>query len=160
MKLELADHGEKRRAALTLHALHTEDRDWVLAQLGGPQRAQLEALLAELAELGIPRDADLVSAALAARTSEPALKQLPPVSLQAESKALAKLLAAEPDAIALHCLALLGETQRAEVTGLLTGDKPVRITSGLVTPAPALTAAIAKLVAAKLAVQTSSEPRA
>lgn len=159
MKLELAGHGEKRRAALTLHALHVEDRDWVLTQLGGPQRAELESLLAELAALGIPRDVDLVSAALVAQTPGPAPKPVPPVSLQAESKALAKLLAAEPDAIALHCLPLLGETQRAEVTGLLTGDKRVRIKNGLVPPAPALTGVIAKLVAVRLAVHASSELR-
>lgn len=140
--------------------MHAEDRDWVLTKLGGPQRAELEALLAELAELGIPRDAELVSAALAASTPELAPKQVPPVSLQGESKALARLLTAESDVIALHCLALLGENQRAEVAGLLTGDKRVRIQKGLVAPAPALTAAIAKLVSAKLAVQASSELRA
>jgi hypothetical protein len=161
MKPDPASLGEKRRAALTLHALHADDRDWVLSQLGRPQRVELEALLAELTELGIPRDPELVNTALAASQPELLAKQAPKVSLQAESKALAKLLSAEPDAIAMHCLALLDETQRVEVTSLLMGDKRVRLKSAApVTAAPALTAAIAQLVTAKLAAQTTTESRA
>ena len=161
MKPDLASLGERRRAALTLHALHADDRDWVLSQLSGPQRGELEALLAELSELGIPRDPELVNTALAASKAERLPKQAPKVSLQADSKALAKLLSAEPDAIAQHCLALLDEAQRTEVTGLLMGDKRVRLKSApAVPPAPALTAAIAQLVTAKLAAQAATESRA
>lgn len=161
MKTELLSVGKKRRAALTLHALHVDDRTWVLAQLGSPQRVELEALLAELTELGIPRDPELVNTALATSHRELPAKQVPKVSLQAESKALAKLLSAEPDAIALRCLALLDETQRVEVASLLMGDKRVRLKSAApVTAAPALTAAIARLVTAKLAAQTATESRA
>lgn len=154
MKPDLTSVGEKRRAALTLHALHVDDRNWVLSQLGGPQRAELDALLAELTELGIPQDRELVSTALAASYSGLPAKQAPVVSLKAESKALAKLLSSEPDVVALHCLALLDEAQRVEVTNLLTGDRRVRIKSAAtVRAAPALTAAIAQQVAAKLAAQ-------
>lgn len=161
MKPDLASMGEKRRAALTLHALHADDRDWVLGQLGRPQRVELEALLAELTELGIPRDPELVNTALAASQPELFAKQAPKVTLQAESKTLARLLSAEPDVIALRCLALLDETQRVEVTSLLMGDKRVRLKSAApVRAAPALTAAIAQLVAAKLAAQTATESRA
>jgi hypothetical protein len=160
MKPELASVGERRRAALTLHALHADDRNWVLAQLG-PQRVELDALLAELTELGIPRDPELVNTALAASQRESMAQRSPKVSLKADSKALAKLLSAEPDAIALRCLALLDETQRAEVTTLLMGDKRVRLKSAApVTAAPALTAAIAQLVMTKLAAQTTAESRA
>lgn len=45
-----------RRAALTLHALGTEDRAWVLAQLQPQQRARVEPLLGELRDLGIVVD--------------------------------------------------------------------------------------------------------
>jgi hypothetical protein len=153
MKPEPGSIGEKRRAALTLHALHSEDRDWLLAQLSAPQRDELLALLAELAELGIPSDGDLVSNALA--TTRP-MGQPQPVAkavLQADSKMLAKLLSPEPDAVALHCLSLLDESQRAEVTGLLTGDKRARLRGMQLLPAPALTAAIAKQMTAALAAQ-------
>lgn len=154
MKPDLASVGEKRRAALTLHALHADDRNWVLSQLGSPQRAELEALLTELTELGIPRDPELVSTALASSAPGLPAKRVPMVSLHAESKALARLLSAEPDVIALHCLALLDEAQRVEVTNLLTGDKRVRLKSAApVRTASALTAAIAQQVAATLAAQ-------
>lgn len=159
MKPDTSSAAEMRRAALTLHALHGDDRAWVLGQLRGPQRNELEALLAELTELGIPRDTELVNTALASSKLALPTKPAPKVSLQVESKALAKLLSAEPDVIALHCLALLGEAQRAEVTGLLSGDKRVRLKSTPLRTAPALTAAIAKSVADQLALQTSGELR-
>lgn len=161
MKSDLASVGERRRAALTLHALHADDRNWVLSQLGSTERGELETLLSELVELGIPRDSELVDTALAASRPDLPAKKPPKVSLQAESKALAKLLSAEPDAVALHCLALLSEAQRTEVTGLLTGDKRVRLKSvHAMPPAPALTAAIAQLVAARLAAHSYAESRA
>ena len=55
-----------RQAALTLHALLPEDRGWLLERLPATRRATLQALLDELAELGIPPDGRLVRDALAA----------------------------------------------------------------------------------------------
>lgn len=45
-----------RRAALMLHGLAEADRRWLLERLAPAQRQAIEPLLAELAELGIPRD--------------------------------------------------------------------------------------------------------
>lgn len=53
-----------RRAALTLHSLGGEDREWMLQQLAPTQRATLSALLAELRELNLPQDAEVIRGAL------------------------------------------------------------------------------------------------
>lgn len=42
-----------RKAALKLHSMNAADRDWMLEQLKGEERAALVSLLAELKELGI-----------------------------------------------------------------------------------------------------------
>lgn len=49
-----------RRVALILHALAPSDREWMLARLAPARRAALQALLDELAELGIASDPSLV----------------------------------------------------------------------------------------------------
>lgn len=56
-----------RRAALLLHALPVTDRRWLLGRLDDGQRRQLQALLDELAVLGVQVDA----ADVAALTSTP-----------------------------------------------------------------------------------------
>jgi hypothetical protein len=58
-----------RRCALALHALHPLDREWLLDQLGSKAAERVQRLLAELAELGFPRDASIVKQALAAHTN-------------------------------------------------------------------------------------------
>lgn len=64
-----------RRAALLLHAMGQADRDWVLGQLPASGRERLRDLLRELAELGIPRDATLLSQVVSAPAAvrEPSL---------------------------------------------------------------------------------------
>ncbi|VVE90694.1 hypothetical protein [Pandoraea bronchicola] len=49
-----------RQAALALHAMHPEDRRWAMHSLEADQRDAISALLEELGELGIPRDASLL----------------------------------------------------------------------------------------------------
>lgn len=49
-----------RQAALALHAMHPEDRRWAMHSLDAGQRDAVSALLDELGELGIPRDASLL----------------------------------------------------------------------------------------------------
>lgn len=44
-----------RQAALCLHGLCREDRQWLIEQLRTEQQTQLKTLLAELEEIGIPR---------------------------------------------------------------------------------------------------------
>jgi hypothetical protein len=49
-----------RRAALMLHAMLPQDRQWLLAALPPPQGRALEEMLAELQALGIPPDRELL----------------------------------------------------------------------------------------------------
>jgi hypothetical protein len=48
-----------RQAALMLHQLGDPDRRWLIEQVAAADRAVLEDLLAELAQLHIPRDAGI-----------------------------------------------------------------------------------------------------
>jgi hypothetical protein len=50
-----------RHAALAIHALSDTDQQWMLSRLPGARRQALEPLLAELRELGIPRDPAVVA---------------------------------------------------------------------------------------------------
>ena len=54
-----------RKAALLLHAMASETRLWLLDQLPAVQADALRALLAELSELGIPADQELLREVLA-----------------------------------------------------------------------------------------------
>lgn len=55
-----------RRAALLLHAMAPADRDWILSHLPAGGKGRLQALLRELGELGMPRDAALLKQVLSA----------------------------------------------------------------------------------------------
>lgn len=54
MRLPVAEPSPLRRAALSLHALHDADRDWILASLPSAPGERLRILLNELQDLGIP----------------------------------------------------------------------------------------------------------
>ena len=49
-----------RKAALLLHAMHPQDRDWTLGQLGRGEQKLLTGFLDELRALGMPADRDLI----------------------------------------------------------------------------------------------------
>jgi hypothetical protein len=53
-----------RQAALALHALDEGDRGWILDRLDPGHRRAVDPLLAELGELGIPADTQLLQEAL------------------------------------------------------------------------------------------------
>ncbi|HEY1398593.1 hypothetical protein [Roseateles sp.] len=53
-----------RQAAALIHALAPADRRWAIAQLPAQQRDTVEALLAELTTMGLPRERAIVEAAL------------------------------------------------------------------------------------------------
>ena len=55
-----------RQAALCLHGLASEDRQWLLSRLPDAHRAALRDLLAELESLGIPADRDARDLSVAA----------------------------------------------------------------------------------------------
>lgn len=96
----------RRRAALTLHALTAHDREWLLAQLPADHREELRGLLAELSELGIPADGDVIRAALA---------EAAPASAMPDAKAYARVLSCEAEALRGVLLSLLAPAQRDAV---------------------------------------------
>jgi len=55
--------GDQRKAALLLHGMPAVDQQWILAQLPKEQGEDLQRLLDELKELGIPADGSLTTQA-------------------------------------------------------------------------------------------------
>jgi CHAD domain-containing protein len=96
----------QRRAALTLHALAAPDREWLLEQLPATDRTALRGLLAELRELGIPADADVIRSALAEAAPQVDASNAP---------ALAAVLAREAESFRGVLLSLLRAEQRDAV---------------------------------------------
>jgi hypothetical protein len=96
-----------RRAALLLHTVSAADRSWLLAQLSPAERGALEPLLAELRELGIPADRDMldelgdVSSAAPVPLATPAPRGL----FAADGRIVAQVLAAEPVDLVARLLA-------------------------------------------------------
>jgi hypothetical protein len=103
-----------RQAALLLHTLPATDRAWMLSQLPDGQRVQMDRLLAEVAELGVPADPSLLDdvvrdAAGALPASRGALSPTTPVvrRLSRLSPTLvAELLQGEPDRLIAQLLRL------------------------------------------------------
>lgn len=56
---------QARGLALRLHALHAADRAWLLERVDEEPRRRLQALLAEIAEIGLLPDAELLAFAAA-----------------------------------------------------------------------------------------------
>lgn len=102
-----------RRAALLLHAMAPADRDWVLGQLPASGRETLRALLRELVELGIPRDATLLGQVVSA----PATVREP--TLNVEVLADARAGASPAEAIAAADPAHLATVLRSEPVALV-----------------------------------------
>ena len=47
-----------RKAALCLHSLNNEDKDWLLSRLPEPSQNRIKYLLSELKEIGVPKNQD------------------------------------------------------------------------------------------------------
>lgn len=56
---------QQRQAALLLHGMSPQDRDWTLRALPAAQRQVLQDLLTDLRQMGIPADPSLLRQALA-----------------------------------------------------------------------------------------------
>lgn len=118
-----------RRAALTVHALAEQDRQWLMAQLTPDEAARLQPLLNELNQLGIPREVGLIGQLLQdASHVGTASSQVPPLHIdesvdsnrqfvdhdpaanelgaldQAEASDLARMLRHEPPMLVAHLL--------------------------------------------------------
>lgn len=87
-----------RTAAMLLHSMAEPDRRWMLARIDPLQRGRVEALLAELAALDFPIDADLVRESLAAgptKSSSPTPRSMDLSAWSADEAA--RVLLPEPD---------------------------------------------------------------
>lgn len=62
---------DNRKAALLLHALSEQDRQWALSRLTTESRMTADGLLVELRTLGIPADESLIRDALLAVPASP-----------------------------------------------------------------------------------------
>jgi hypothetical protein len=87
-----------RKAAMLLHSMAESDRGWMLARVDQAQRPRLEALLAELAALDFPIDANLVRESLSAVGTKVVTPLPRPADLSGWSvDDAAQVLVSEPD---------------------------------------------------------------
>ncbi len=108
----------ERRAALLLHAMSDADRGWLLANLPDSQRAELGALLEELAQMQIAPDPTLLQRAIG-KPQAPAAPTRPATPARprhlsdrdflmeltgTQVRALAAALASEPALLVARCL--------------------------------------------------------
>lgn len=140
---------DTRRAALLLYSLPPGDREWLVAQLPEADRAVLHAMLADLTNLGIPAERELVAEVIgpalggsrqAARVESPALRALELL----DPAAVAGQLANEPPALAAHLLASAEASCRTAVLANLGSRRgAVEALIEEVPSAPALREALA-----------------
>lgn len=108
----------ERRAALLLHAMSDADRGWLLANLPDSQRAELGALLEELAQMQIAPDQALLQQAIG-KPQAPQFQARPATPVRprhlsdrdflmqltgTQVRALAAALASEPALLVARCL--------------------------------------------------------
>lgn len=123
-----------QRAALAVHALAAADRRWILEALTPPQRQALEPLLAELRELGLPVDAELLQDVQAPARTAP-----PPWPMDLDERgvaALARVLNREPLAITRQLLALQPWPWRASLLAFVPGARRHLLDAVSSRPAP------------------------
>ena len=98
---------DSHKAALLLHALGESDRAWLLGELPPPQQRQLQVLLNELETLRIPVDREFVQQVMAtAAAGAPQSKSATDVLENADARALARVLSAEPAELIAGLIAL------------------------------------------------------
>lgn len=145
MTLPSAPASPLQRAALSLHGLGREDRDWILGSLPGEQGEKLRDLLRELQELGIPAQGVPLRYWFPADST--AQHHLPSLSPDAASE-LARLLAREPARVREVLRA--AEPSWSAGLPLHGGESPA--TAPISTPAhsPALQAAVLAAVRSRI----------
>ena len=163
--MSTAEHGP-RQAALTLQAMTAADRRWMLSQLAADQRALMETLLAELAELGIPADPALLEQALrdgAAPAGANGAAGEPDDDAEralrlADPARLAQLLQHEPDQLVARLLLAADWPWQAEMLARCEVRQRQRVVASLhqlrqagAAPAPKLRAALIDTVSRRLA---------
>jgi hypothetical protein len=85
-----------RKAALLMHGLGVQDRQWMLERLSSSQREVLDPLLEELAALGLPPNASLVQELLQAHEIQAAVPQEPFSLAQVLAEDVLRIMRDEP----------------------------------------------------------------
>lgn len=147
----LGETAGARQAALLLHAMSPIDRAWMLDAMPARERETLQALLAELAALGIASDPALIADATMPLSDEDMLLSLAGDRLDAVIRALRS----EPIALILSWLRLADWPWREDLLCALEPGQRSRVQAMLAsttagpTP-PALRAALIAAVVARL----------
>ncbi|NWB46413.1 hypothetical protein [Pseudomonas gingeri] len=111
-----------RKAAIRLACTHTEDREWILAQLEPGERRQIDELLEEIHLLGLTSDPGIVAAVMSELTAASSA-----VGPSADSARLQALLAkAEHPFWAALVLQLETPALRREVLGGVANSTGIR----------------------------------
>ncbi len=102
---------QARSAALLLHTMAADDRQWILAHLTPAQLASVQPMVEELGALALPTDPELVRCALSARATAQAPAADADDTLlrsieQADPLSVAALLAREPAAFVAQVISL------------------------------------------------------
>jgi hypothetical protein len=139
-----ADHGTRRLAALQVHTLSAQDRQWLLAHLSAEQRSTLAPLLLELQELEISSEDAAVL--LRARTgSSAAAAQAVEITTGlrgASAQAVWQLLRDEPRSLVEQVLMAADWPWADDVRARLAASRTTEPQWFHKEPAPALQAAL------------------
>lgn len=112
-----------RKLAIRLACIHAEDRDWILAQLGGDEARRVNELLQEIETLGLASDPSVVNAVMAEVASQGAARPL----LDSDNQArLAILARAEHPLWASLALQLQDKDKRRKLIESLPDSAAVR----------------------------------
>lgn len=106
-----------QQAALSLHAMHASDRQWLLEQLPVSQRSRLVSMLDELEQLGVPREPVLLDEV----SNEPPAAPLHPFVerlREQDARHLCQVLESEPDVVAVALLGRAGPWKHDVLAGL------------------------------------------
>src|SRR5690349_17282497 len=63
-----------RKLAIRLACIHAEDRDWILAQLGGDEARRVKELLQEIETFGLASDPSVVNAVMSEVAGQSAVR--------------------------------------------------------------------------------------
>lgn len=120
-----AQNSSERRAALTVHALTDQDRQWLMAQLTPDEAERLHPLLKELQQLGIPRDAGLLEQHLRADPHlETAASQSHPLPVDGSEDVLRQPVDHGP---ASDDVRTLDQADAADLARMLNHEPPVLV---------------------------------
>ncbi len=106
-----------QQAALSLHAMHASDRQWLLDRLPVSQRSRLASMLDELEQLGVPREPVLLDEV----SGEPPAPPVHPLAerlREHDARNLCHALESEPDVVAVALLGRAGPWKRDVLAGM------------------------------------------